>query len=48
MALNKKVLAIGIGAVAVAGAVVGVVIAKAQPKGMTIAVSELPDSLNPV
>ena len=48
MALNKKILAIGIGAVAVVGAVVGVVIAKAQPKGMTIAVSELPDSLNPV
>ena len=48
MGLNKKFLAIGIGAVAVAGAVVGVVVAKSQPKGMTVAISELPDSLNPV
>lgn len=48
MKFNKKILAIAICAVAVVAAITAVVIVKNQPKGMTIAVSTLPDSLNPV
>lgn len=47
--LNKTGLIAGIIAAAlVVGAVVGVVIWKNQPKGMVVAVSNLPDSLNPI
>ncbi len=48
MKANKKFIAIGIIAAAIIAAVVSVVIVKNQPKGMVVAVSELPDSLNPV
>ena len=48
MKLNKKFLAIGIVAAAIIAAVVTIAVVKAQPKGITIAVSTLPDSLNPV
>ena len=46
---NKKTLiaAIVVAAIAVIS-VVGVIIWKSQPKGMVVAVSTLPDSLNPV
>lgn len=45
---KKSVIAIAIVAAAVVASVVAVAIWKAQPKGMTVAVSTLPDSLNPV
>lgn len=49
MKMNKKsVIAIAIVAAAVVASVVAVAVWKAQPKGMTVAVSTLPDSLNPV
>ncbi len=49
MKMNKKsVVAIAIVAAAVVASVVAVAVWKAQPKGMTVAVSTLPDSLNPV
>lgn len=49
MRMNKKsVIAIAIVAAAVVASVVAVAVWKAQPKGMTVAVSTLPDSLNPV
>ena len=49
MKMNKKsVIAIAIVAAAVVASVVAVAVWKSQPKGMTVAVSTLPDSLNPV
>lgn len=49
MKMNKKsIVAIAIVAAAVVASVVAVAVWKAQPKGMTVAVSTLPDSLNPV
>lgn len=45
---KKSLIAIIIVGLAVVAAVVGIAIWKAQPKGMTVAVSTLPDSLNPV
>lgn len=45
---KKSVIAIAIIAAAVIAAVVAIAIWKSQPKGMTVAVSTLPDSLNPV
>lgn len=47
-AKKKKFIAIGVVAAAIIGAVVSVVIVKSQPKGMVVAVSDLPDSLNPI
>lgn len=47
--LNKKIIiAISIAAALVVSAIVGVVVWAVQPKGMVVAVSTLPDSLNPV
>lgn len=49
MKMNKKsVIAIAIVAATVVASVVAVAVWKSQPKGMTVAVSTLPDSLNPV
>ncbi len=48
MKLNKKALAVGIIGVALAAAITAIMIVKQPPKGITIAVSDLPDSLNPV
>lgn len=47
--LNKKnLIAIIASAVILVAILVGIIIWKAQPKGMVVAVSTLPDSLNPV
>ena len=46
--INKKIIGIIVGVVAVLAIASAVVIMKVQPKGMTVAVSTLPDSLNPV
>ncbi len=48
MKLNKKTLAVSLIIVAVAAAITAIMIAKKTPKGITIAISTLPDSLNPV
>ena len=49
MKLSKKgIIAIVIIALVVLGSAIGFLIWKAQPKGATVAVSVLPDSLNPV
>ena len=49
MKLSKKgIIAIVIIALVVLGSAIGFLIWKAQPKGATVAVSILPDSLNPV
>ena len=46
--INKKIIGIIVGVAAVLAIAAAVVIMKVQPKGMTVAVSTLPDSLNPV
>ena len=49
MKMNKKgIIGIVIAAVVVLSAVAGLLIWKSQPKGIVVAVSTLPDSLNPI
>jgi ABC-type transport system substrate-binding protein len=49
MKMNKKgIIAIIIAAFVIIAAVTGLLIWKAQPKGIVVAVSTLPDSLNPI
>lgn len=45
---KKSLIAIGAVVVAAAASVTTVLVMKSQPKGITVAVSNLPDSLNPV
>jgi len=49
MSMNKKsIIAICAAAAAVIASITAIVVLKSQPKGMTVAVSTLPDSLNPI